>query len=76
MPSTAPQDSSGFATCPFCHTEDRRTTARDLSTGAMWRCALCDQQWDARRLATAAAYAAWMARRSGSEAPFRAKVMP
>jgi hypothetical protein len=63
VPSTAPREATAFATCPFCHTEDRGTTTGDLDAGAVWRCGLCDQQWDARRLATMAAHDAWLARR-------------
>jgi hypothetical protein len=69
VPAIAPRDATGFARCPLCHTDDRSTTASDLNAGATWRCALCHQQWDARRLATVTAYAAWVARRSGSHTP-------
>jgi ribosomal protein L37AE/L43A len=44
------------ATCPLCHTP----TSRDaIGAGGDWRCGRCGQRWDATRLATVAAYAAW-----------------
>jgi predicted Zn finger-like uncharacterized protein len=46
------------ATCPLCHTTASLSNDA-LAAGEGWRCARCGQQWDARRLATAAAYAAW-----------------
>lgn len=50
----------GFATCPSCHTADQSMTSLAVSAGADWHCARCGQQWDAVRLATAAAYAGWV----------------
>ena len=46
------------ATCPLCHTTDASLTDDELAAGGGWRCIRCGQQWDARRLATVAAYAA------------------
>ena len=46
------------ATCPLCHTTDVSLTDDDLAGGGGWRCIRCGQRWNARRLATAAAYAA------------------
>jgi hypothetical protein len=47
------------ATCPLCHTTDVSLSDDALTAGGWWRCTRCSQRWDARRLATAAAYAAW-----------------
>lgn len=51
----------GFATCPSCHTVDATLTNVAVSEGADWHCGRCGQRWDARRLATAAAYDVWLA---------------
>jgi len=48
------------ATCPLCHTSATLTQSA-LEAGGDWRCVRCGQHWDARRLATVAAYAAWSA---------------
>jgi len=45
----------------LCHTEHPWLTSEALESGADWPCARCGQQWDARRLASVAAYAAWVA---------------
>ena len=52
------------ATCPLCHTVAAGVTATDLASGAGWRCAVCDQRWDAARLETVAAYARFVAERA------------
>jgi transcription elongation factor Elf1 len=46
--------------CPFCGTS--AAVAHD-AFGAIghWQCRRCGQAWDARRLATVAEYAAWVA---------------
>ena len=49
----------GVAMCPSCHTEDQSMTNLAVSAGADWQCARCGSRWDARRLATVAAYATW-----------------
>lgn len=59
-------DPTGFATCPSCHTADPRVTNLAVAGGADWHCGRCGQQWDARRLATAAAYAAWLVERTAA----------
>lgn len=46
------------ATCPMCHTPATLSLSA-LEAGGDWRCVRCGQHWDARRLATVAAYAAW-----------------
>jgi predicted Zn finger-like uncharacterized protein len=48
-------------TCPMCHTAASLTQSA-LDAGAAWRCGRCGQQWDAARLTTVAAYAAWIDR--------------
>lgn len=55
------------AICPNCHTTDS-VTMTAVSAGATWKCARCQQQWNARRLVAVAAYTAWMASRSGATA--------
>jgi hypothetical protein len=54
-------DTSRLATCPLCHTTHASLTPEALKTGEGWRCIRCGQRWGARRLATVAAYAAWVA---------------
>jgi hypothetical protein len=48
------------ATCPLCHTTNASLSDEALAAGEGWRCPRCGQQWDAHRLATVAAYAAWV----------------
>ncbi|HET9264443.1 MAG TPA: hypothetical protein VFO14_15435 [Vicinamibacterales bacterium] len=52
------QDILRFATCPMCHTSATLSLSA-LEAGGDWRCVRCGQHWDARRLATVAAYTAW-----------------
>jgi transcription elongation factor Elf1 len=59
-------DLSGSATCPSCHTADSSVTNLAVSGGADWHCARCGQRWDALRLTTVAAYAAWLAERTNA----------
>lgn len=47
------------AACPLCHAIDMSLSNDALAAGGGWRCTRCGQQWDARRLAMVAAYAAW-----------------
>jgi hypothetical protein len=62
------------ATCPLCHA-DAPLPLRAIEAGGDWQCARCGQHWDATRLATVAAYAAWAAdhdhpgSRSGTRVP-------
>ena len=70
-PLKAPPDPSRLVTCPLCHTRHAWLTPEALQTGEGWQCVRCRQLWDARRLGTVAAYAAWVAQRralSGSVA--------
>lgn len=50
-------------TCPMCHTPASLTQSA-VDAGADWRCVTCGQRWDATRLSTVAAYAAWVAERA------------
>ena len=60
IPLTEPVvEPEGLATCPRCHVENTALTNASLAAGAYWRCARCGSNWDQRRLATVAAYAAW-----------------
>lgn len=59
-PETTTQELLGFATCPSCRTTDATMTYDALGKGADWLCARCGQKWSATRLATVAAYAAWV----------------
>jgi hypothetical protein len=45
--------------CPLCHSTDAITTMSAVEAGGDWRCRVCHQSWNARRLATVAAYTAW-----------------
>jgi hypothetical protein len=76
-PLEAPQDTSRRVTCPLCQTSHAWSTHEALQTGEGWQCVRCTQQWDAPRLATVAAYAAWVAehesvqrKRGGEAQPF------
>jgi predicted Zn finger-like uncharacterized protein len=61
MQLQTPSDESRVTTCPLCHTTHGALTQEALGAGGEWRCARCGQEWDSRRLATVAAYAAWSA---------------
>ena len=52
------QDIARHAVCPMCHTS-ATVTHSAVEAGGDWRCVRCGQHWDARRLATVAAYAEW-----------------
>jgi hypothetical protein len=54
-------EGSRLASCPLCHTTHPSLTHDALASGEDWRCTCCGQRWDAGRLATVAAYAAWAA---------------
>ena len=56
------QDVLRSATCPMCHTSATLSQSA-LDAGGDWRCVRCGQHWDAARLATVAAYAAWIVER-------------
>jgi hypothetical protein len=62
LPEPVP-DGSRLVSCPLCHTTNPSLTRDALQAGGDWRCVRCDQRWDASRLATVAAYAAWVAAR-------------
>jgi hypothetical protein len=64
-PSALAPELAGLATCPSCHTEDPGMTNLAVSAGAGWQCSRCGSRWDAVRLATVAAYAAWLAQEEG-----------
>lgn len=51
-----------FAMCPLCHTSSSLSLS-ELDAGADWQCVTCSQRWDAPRLSTVAAYAAWVVER-------------
>jgi hypothetical protein len=51
-----------LAMCPSCGTTDETTTYGALRAGgSSWLCVRCGQRWTLARLATAAAYAEWVA---------------
>jgi predicted Zn finger-like uncharacterized protein len=52
---------SGRAACPLCHTPHASLSDDAVNAGEEWRCTRCGQRWDARRLASVAAYAASIA---------------
>ena len=54
------------ATCPMCHTRVCLTESA-LEAGGAWRCVRCGQHWDAARLTTVAAYAAWVVERDRAD---------
>jgi hypothetical protein len=64
LPAALPEttaDPLKLATCPLCHTSQAPLTHQRLQAGGGWRCVRCGQRWDAHRLETVAAYAAWVA---------------
>jgi hypothetical protein len=65
-PCAAKAELVGLATCPLCHTEDRRVTNLDVRAGHDWSCSRCGCRWDAARLATVAGYAVWVAAHTSS----------
>ena len=52
------------ATCPLCHTTSAKLSDEAFAAGGHWRCTGCGQSWTAQRLATVAAYAAWVVSRT------------
>jgi hypothetical protein len=58
---------SRLASCPFCHTRHGSLTQEAALAECDWLCVRCGQRWDASRLRTVAAYAAWVAAQPGSE---------
>ena len=61
----APAGAPRSVTCPLCHSRHRWLSSEALESGSDWACARCGQRWDARRLASVAAYAAWVAAQPG-----------
>jgi len=61
-------DVEGFAACPTCGMVDVTMTNAEVAVGGYWRCQRCGQQWDKKRLATVAAFDAWVAARTGRPA--------
>ena len=59
-PSETPSDLLRLSTCPLCHAPHAALTPDAIAAGDSWRCVRCGQQWDARRLDSVAAYAAWV----------------
>jgi len=59
-PAETTHELLGFATCPSCRATDATMTYDALGKGTDWKCARCGQKWSATRLATVAAYAAWV----------------
>ena len=68
MNSSSTSAPGGPATCLSCHMEDPTLTNGGVEAGADWRCGRCGQRWDAVRLRTVAAYAAWLSARAASPA--------
>jgi transcription elongation factor Elf1 len=59
--TTTARKAAGFATCPLCQMAEATMADGAVEQGAAWQCARCGQRWDAARLATVGAYAAWVA---------------
>jgi hypothetical protein len=74
LPEPVP-DGSRLVACPLCHTTHPSLRRDALQAGGDWRCVRCGQRWNARRLATVAAYAAWGAAQDTS-ARMRGPVRP
>jgi len=46
--------------CPLCDTPSAATPDDARADDGYWQCVTCGQNWTDRRLATVAAYAAWV----------------
>jgi len=57
----APPDTAQHPVCPSCHTVHVSAMVEALQAEESWQCVRCGQRWNARRLETAATYAAWAA---------------
>jgi hypothetical protein len=75
LPEPVP-DGARLVSCPLCHTTHSSLTRDALQAGGDWRCVRCGQRWGARRLATVAAYAAWVAAQRGAAPPEGAAPLP
>jgi len=53
-------DSLHSIACPGCHTPHASVADEALQARDHWVCVRCGQRWDAHRLETVAAYAAWV----------------
>ena len=53
-------DSLQHVACPGCHTPHASVADEALQARDHWVCVRCGQRWDAHRLETVAAYAAWV----------------
>jgi transposase-like protein len=70
---TGDSSSLTLARCPLCHTS-ATLSGKAVAAGEHWRCGTCGQSWTAQRLATVAAYEAWVASRSESPGSSRLRV--
>ena len=59
QPTAMLDDERDVAACPMCHTP-APLTGNALDADGSWQCVRCGQHWDVARLATVAAYAAWV----------------
>jgi hypothetical protein len=57
-PAVSLDDDQNILRCLMCHTSVTLSLSA-LEAGGDWKCVRCGQHWDARRLATVAAYTAW-----------------
>lgn len=63
--------------CPCCHTPGPADAGDALRAHGDWQCLRCGARWDARRLATVAAYESWERERSRGMIPVSAvEVLP
>ena len=60
VPDVSP-DTLTRAICPSCHTPHAFLMLETLKADDGWQCVTCGTRWNARRLETVAAYAAWAA---------------
>jgi hypothetical protein len=58
--ATTAQKAAGFVICPLCHMAEATMADDVIEKSAGWQCTRCGQRWDATRLATVGAYAAWV----------------
>jgi transposase-like protein len=47
---TQPPETAAPKSCPFCKSLNVKTTSKEVNASTYWRCAACDQIWNAGRL--------------------------
>ena len=50
IPSESPSAPLVPDACPFCKSQDVKTTSKEVNASTYWRCGTCGQVWNAGRL--------------------------